>query len=563
MKQNGRVSIGTLKTGVPGLDLILGGGLPEYSFNLIAGEPGSGKTTLAHQIMFANAAAEGPALYFTVLGEPAIKMLRYQQQFDFFDSDKVGTEIRFVNLSERVMQGNLQEVLNEIFHEVERTAPRIVIVDSFRTVIRAAGSDHPEFALQDFLQRLALFLTSWQATTFLVGEYFEKDKTENPVFTVADGIFWLYQNVERNSSVRKLQVLKMRGSDPMPGMHTFRISRSGIQTFPRLLKPHGLFSSSAERRRLETGIRGLDEMLNGGIPEGDSVLVAGPAGSGKTVFAQQFVTYGIQNGEPGVMVTFEEHPLLYQYRAEQFGLDLKKMVADEKLSIIYLRPLDLSVDETLQEIQDTVRKIKAKRVSIDSLSGFELGLAPTFREDFRESLYRMVGSLTGLGVTVLMTVEVMTSFTNLEFTQHLVSFLTDEIILLRYIEIDGALKKMIAAVKMRGSQHSKELREFEITANGLVIGNPLKNYTGLITGIPRPLISREQTLPGLTDQEAAVFRVLVELRHATRVELLHRTELQKASLSRALNRLVSLNYAERNEENGETVYRVVTDKRQS
>jgi KaiC len=125
-------------------------------------------------------------------------------------------------------------------------------------------------------------------------------------------------------------------------------------------------------RRLETGIRGLDEMLNGGIPEGDSVLVVGPAGSGKTLFAQQFVTHGIQNGEPGVMVTFEEHPLQYQNRAERFGLDLKKMVSDDQLSIIYLRPLDLSVDETLQEIQDTVRKIKAKRVSIDSLSGFEL-----------------------------------------------------------------------------------------------------------------------------------------------------------------------------------------------
>jgi KaiC protein len=154
---------------------------------------------------------------------------------------------------------------------------------------------------------------------------------ENPVFTVGDGILWLHQNVECNSSVRKLQVLKIRGSNPMPGMHTFRISRKRHSQFSRLLKPHATFQSFAKSRRLETGIRGLDEMLNGGIPEGDSVLVAGTAGSGKTLFAQQFVTHGIQNGEPGVMVTFEAHPLQYQNRGEGFGLDLKKMVPADRV----------------------------------------------------------------------------------------------------------------------------------------------------------------------------------------------------------------------------------------
>jgi circadian clock protein KaiC len=491
MSDNEKVSISRLKTGISGLDDILGGGLPEYSFNLLAGEPGTGKTTLAHQFMFANATPERPALFFTVLGEPAIKMLRYQQQFTFFDKDKIGTAIRFLNLSDQVMNASLEEVFAAIVSEVEKTSPGFVIVDSFRTVTRAAGVERPDFTLQNFLQRLALFLTTWQATTFLVGEYFETDKRDNPVFTIADGIVWLYQNVERNSTVRKLQVIKSRGCEPMPGLHTFRVSQHGIHTFPRLLKPKGP-ALKGEPTRLKTGIPGLDEMLNGGIPEGDSVLIAGPAGSGKTIFAQQFVTHGIETGEHGVMVTFEEHPTQYQRRAKRLGLDLEKMIADDKLRIIYLRPLDLSVDETLQEIQDTVRQIGAKRLSIDSLSGFELALAPTFREDFRESLYRMVGSLTGLGVTVMMTVEVVTSFTTLDFTQQLVSFLTDEIILLRYVEIEGSLRKMIAVVKMRGSQHSKELRQYEITMKGLVIGEALTRYTGLITGVPRRIEGEEQ-----------------------------------------------------------------------
>src|SRR5687767_3641844 len=165
-----RAVIRSLPSGVPGLDAVLGGGLPEYSFNLVAGGPGSGKTTLAHQIMFANASPERPALYFTVLGEPALKMLRYQQQFQFFDTAKLSGAVRFINLSQVVLENDLGAVLAEIVKEVEATNPGIVIVDSFRTVVRKAqSSTSAEMELQAFVQRLALQLTSWQATTFLVG----------------------------------------------------------------------------------------------------------------------------------------------------------------------------------------------------------------------------------------------------------------------------------------------------------------------------------------------------------------------------------------------------------
>jgi circadian clock protein KaiC len=234
-----RVNIRQLLTGVPGLDEILGGGLPEYSFNLIAGAPGSGKTTLAHQIMFANANQEYPALYFTVLGEPSVKMLRYQQQFTFFDPAKIEGAIRFINLSQTVLDKDLTVVLEEIVREVEAAQAKIVVVDSFRTVVRRAQALGPanvsELELQGFVQRLALHLTSWQATSFLVGEYVEGELRDNPVFTVADGLFWLYQTVERNSIVRRMQIMKLRGQESVPGMHTFRITRAGVQTFPRTL----------------------------------------------------------------------------------------------------------------------------------------------------------------------------------------------------------------------------------------------------------------------------------------------------------------------------------------
>ena len=152
-----KVLIRKLPSGVPGLDEVLGGGLPEFSFNIIAGAPGCGKTTMAHQIMFANATVEKPALYFTVLGEPALKMLRYQQQFSFFDQAKLGKAVRFINLSDVVMEKDLNAVLEEIIKQVTEISPGIVVVDSFRTVVRKAMAGAGEVEMQTFIQRLAQF----------------------------------------------------------------------------------------------------------------------------------------------------------------------------------------------------------------------------------------------------------------------------------------------------------------------------------------------------------------------------------------------------------------------
>jgi circadian clock protein KaiC len=193
------VPIRKLATGVPGLDDVLGGGLPEFSFNLIVGGPGCGKTTLAHQIMFANATAERPGLYFTILGEPPLKMLRYQQQYSFFDADKVNGMIRFVSLSDEAMRLGLTPVLENIVREVEAAAPGLVFVDSFRSVMRAHGDDAQ---LQDFVQRLALHLTAWEATTFLIGEFSQPENQDHPVYTVADSFLSMAQRIERNSVVR-------------------------------------------------------------------------------------------------------------------------------------------------------------------------------------------------------------------------------------------------------------------------------------------------------------------------------------------------------------------------
>ena len=243
-----------LSTGVPGLDDFLGG-VPEFSLNVVAGAPGCGKDHAGAPDRLANATPKKPALYFTVLGEPVLKMMRYQQQFSFFDQSKVGDSVRFINLSDVLLEKDLAAVkdlatvLDEIIAQVTAAEAGVVVLDSFRTLARKAISDVGEVEVQSFLRRLAQFLTGWQATTFLVGEYVEDEVRDNSLFTMVDGIIWLSQVTKRNSVVRKLQVMKLRGQATVPGLHTVRITEHGLQAFSRILGLMGDEPKPALRRR--------------------------------------------------------------------------------------------------------------------------------------------------------------------------------------------------------------------------------------------------------------------------------------------------------------------------
>lgn len=469
-----KVALEKLPTGVPGLDVLLAGGIAKYSFNVITGAPGSGKTTLAHQMMFALASPKRKALFFTVMGEPPLKMLRYQQQYSFFDLEKVGPSIRYFNLAEDLQREGFDGVLERILKEVRDFEPELIFVDSFKSVVQATKESVQSTAsLQYFVQRLGVHLATWQATTFLLGEYADAAQEENPIFTVADGIIHLCQAFEQDEMVRKISVVKMRGIAHQTGLHRFRMSGDGLRVFPRLLG--GIVASKHDSQgmrgrshrptvRLSTGCSGLDDMLDGGLPAGYSTIVMGPPGCGKTVLATSFLAAGARVGEQGIIVSFE-HTL-----SPSFNAPLDALIEQGSVTEVNLTAIDLTVEELVGALVDEVERTGAKRIVIDSLSALELVIAPQYRPHMLESLYRMLTHLHARGITVMM-IRHLANMSESLFSSG--DFIVDAIIAMRYIEIDYKLIKLISVPKLRGSRHSADVRKFTTNEDGIELGDSL------------------------------------------------------------------------------------------
>jgi circadian clock protein KaiC len=483
-----KVRLGSLATGVPGLDVLLGGGLPEYSFTLIAGAPGSGKTTLAHQMMFALASPERRALFFTVLGEPPLKMLRYQQQFGFFDMAKVGPCIRYVNLADDLRAGHFTGVLERMMREVEDFGPALVFVDSFRSVMQSARPGNEGLTdLQQFIQELGSRMATWQATTFLIGEYSQADVEANPIITVADGMLTLYQAADDNSALRKIRVNKMRGQGHMTGAHTMRIADDGIRVYPRLLPPLAddrLPGAIVHRdpHRISTGVPGLDALMHGGLPEGHTMLVSGPTGAGKTILGTRFLQAGVAEGQKGVAVFFEKGTSRLR------NAELAAIVQAGQVRVIESRSLSLSVEELMDQLCTAIDETGATRVVIDSLSELGLYLAPEVRADLRVAVFRTLTTLAKRGVSAMVTVGMEDDYTRLSFSPDELCFLTDAVLSLRFVEFEGALRKFMTVVKVRGCSHSTDVRGYTITAAGIEVGEQTSGLNGVMVG--RPTLER-------------------------------------------------------------------------
>lgn len=482
-----RTPLERLSTGSAALDRILDGGLPVRSMTIVAGEPGAGKTLFALQMLFHLGRQGKKGLYFTTLSEPSVKLLKYMQQFSFFDEDAVGKQVTFVDLGSVVRGRNVEDTLKAISERVEREEPAIVVIDSFKAM-RELLNDTP--AVRTFVYDLAVHMAGWGAATLFVGEYTVEEMATFAEFAIADGVLRFGTQREELTVVRVVDVLKLRGADCVTGRHFFEIGPDGLTFFPRVRSPDGSDDSAVATftERASTGIVGLDEMLGGGFPRSSSTVVQGAAGTGKTLLGLHYLLEGARRGEPGIHFTLEETADQLRGVGQALGGDLVDLERRGLVTLSYASPVELSPDAFLNRARELIDKVKAKRVVLDSLTSMELGV-PSQRR-FRELVYSMTKHFRAMGVTFNMNMEITELLGSAQLSGRGISFAADNLIQLKYVEQEGRLDRGIAVLKARGVRHTTEVRQMSITGRGIEVGAPFTGLRGVLTGLPTPLESK-------------------------------------------------------------------------
>lgn len=466
-----------IATGIPELDSVLYSGIPERSIVVIAGESGSGKTVLTLQMLFDAARHKKNSLYFTTLSEPPFKVIRYMQLFDFFDEKLMAEHITMADLGSILRHQGAEPALAAMIERVETEEPAIVVIDSFKAI-----HDMIEPGRQrSFVYDLAVSMTGWGATTFLVGEYNDADMVSLPELAVADGIVRLRAERSELAMVRQLEVHKLRGSQFVTGTHFFDIDTSGIRFYPRVRTPLATAPSPSPAGRVRTGAAGLDELLDGGLPRASTTFVIGGTGTGKTILGLTFLLEGARNGEPGVLLALEEGPDQIRETARAFGWDLAKFERQGLLSLLYASPVELSTDRFLHDALAAIARIGARRVVLDSLTSLALGIS---ERRLKELVYALAKHLRAAGVTAMASMEVAELLGSARISGYGLSFAADNLIFMRYLEIAGRLDRAVAIIKARGVAHSPVLHELLIDDQGIRVGGPLQQLQGVLTGLP-------------------------------------------------------------------------------
>jgi len=451
-----------LSSGSDRLDAVLGGGLPHNGIVLIGGKPGSGKTILAQQYVFHNASADRPAIYLSTVSEPLDKILHYGQSLDFFDPSALGTKVFYEDLGRTLNEDGLAAALAFITDLLKRHRPGLIVIDSFRA-LQTYAADPGSF--RGFLHELAARLSVLPMTSFWVGEYGSADTSDDPEFAVADAILSLDTDREADRDRRVLSVIKLRGSGSMSGKHAYRLSQAGLDVFPRMADPVQLDRYGVDHERMSTGVPALDAMVSDGFYRGASTLLAGPSGIGKTLLALHFIFTGAQRGETGVIATFQENPTQLERILTGFGWSLD----DSGIELMYRTPVDLYLDEWVYDLLDTMDRTGATRVAIDSLGDLRASGGDELR--FREYIYSLLQRCARANVSVVMTQEVAELFGVSRLSEYGISHLSDNVILLQFLRGESQLKRALTVLKSRGSAHDPTTRQYEITTEGILLGD--------------------------------------------------------------------------------------------
>jgi circadian clock protein KaiC len=390
------------------------------------------------------------------------------QGFTFFEPDLFASKVIYGDLGGPLRKDGPADLIKQLDQLVREHRPELLVIDSFKAL---RDTIRDPLAFREFTSDIAIRLSAWEVTALLVGEYSAEDVREGPEFAIADGILYLYGTEEAEKQKRFLRVMKMRGTPFFAGEHFFEIGAEGITLYPRMAAGiTGEYEFPGNKKG--SAVAGMTEMLGGGVFESTATLISGGTGSGKTLLALSFLVEAARRGEPGLLVSFEESPRQITRNSQSFGWDLPDLHKRELLDIFHVSPSELNVDRHAFTIRERAEQIGAKMVVIDSITAFEAAVPDLAK--YQSHLWAIADYFKRNGVTVIMTTEAKGPFEPLEISTAGVSFIADNIIFLRYVEVGGEIKRVVGVLKMRGSRHDKHLRELLIDPPKIAVGPALE-----------------------------------------------------------------------------------------
>jgi circadian clock protein KaiC len=459
------------------------GGLPVGSAYLVAGTPGTGKTTLGNQMAYIHAARGEVAIIATLVAETHDRMLAHLAGFTFLDPAAIGTGVHYLSLVSALETGGLDGVLNAIRDIVRRLRATLLVIDGTGLLEDLAAST---LDFRRFTAQLQAQSAVFGCTTVLLTN--RRPEQTDEIATHVDGVIHLIQESVGARERRLLRVAKLRGVGHLTGRHEFRITENGIAVSPRLeaLPIPSTPGNSAPSPRLSMGVPGLDAMIGGGLPDGSCTLLVGNPGVGKTLTGLQFIAAGAERGEPGVIAGFHEPPDRLVAVAAAIGLDLERYIAAGLIRVLWQLPVDLSPDAWAHTLLETIAAHGSSRLFVDALPDVQQHIIPPDRmTDFVAAL---LTRLRAAGVTSLFASELDTlAGSELRLPMPYVAAALDNGLLLRRIELESRLHRLISVIKMRGSASDPVIREFSITDAGLIVGEPFSRGAALLTGTAIPV----------------------------------------------------------------------------
>ena len=460
-----------LQSGVAGLDVVLGGGLPTGGLYLLQGLAGSGKTTLACQMGFSQARQGRKVLILTLLGESHAKMLKHFSSFSFFDKGLVGEQMVFLSAYASIKKG-LRDLLKFIVEAMATQAPHLLIIDGFRSI---RNGDATDLALAEFMHSLNSLVSSMDCTTLLLSPV-EGNVTDNEN-TLVDGVIELSQLNRGMAVIRELQIFKIRGANHMLGKHVFDVRRDGLVVYPRFeaIAAHSQ-PAAAEAGRKSVGVRSWDQRIGGGVVAGSITCLLGSPGVGKTLMGLHFINEGLKNGEPCLIVGFHESPQTLVQKARGIGIELASHVASGRLQMMWQLPLEILVDDLASRMLGAIHEHKVSRLLIDGVEGIgKLVMHPERSESF---LVALTNQLRVDGVTAYIT-EQLHYFRRLApAAEPSSSSLYENIMLLEYFTVGDTNHRQVSVMKLRENDYDGANRIFTISSDGMIVGDVSSSITG-------------------------------------------------------------------------------------